>query len=351
VTPKSLNAGARREDVKHPHRPALSVVAPCLNEEKCLARFVDRMISACQNSGRGSYEVILVNDGSTDNSWACIRAMALTRPGVTAINLARNYGHQVAVTAGLSQTRGERVLVIDADLQDPPELLGEMMARMDDGFDVVYGRRRGRAGESAFKRATAHLFYRLLGRVSDIAIPMDTGDFRLLSRQMVERLNAMPEQDRFLRGMVAWLGGRQTEIFYHRDPRFAGKTGYTLANMIKLAIAGLTSFSTVPLRLATILTCVGIAIGCVVALYVAIGQLLGHVVAGWASLALIITFFSTAQLGALAVISIYIGRIFMQVKQRPLFFIDDVVTTDARLGLAMSPQSVAVMRDRDVAAG
>ncbi len=329
----------------------LSVVAPCFNEVDCLPRFVDRMIAACQNSAGGSYEIIFVNDGSTDSSWACIRTMALTRPGVIAINLARNYGHQLAVTAGLSQATGERVLVIDADLQDPPELLGEMLARMDEGFDVVYGQRRARPGDSAFKRATAHLFYRLLGRVSDIAIPMDTGDFRLLSRQIVERLNAMPEQDRFLRGMVAWLGGRQTEIFYDRDPRFAGKTGYTLVKMIKLALAGLTSFSTVPLRLATILTGFGVMIGCAVAFYIAASKILGHAVPGWTSLALIIAFFSTAQLLSLAVISIYIGRIFMQGKQRPLFLINDVVTTDARIGLAPSTPSVAVMRDHDVAAG
>jgi polyisoprenyl-phosphate glycosyltransferase len=334
-----------------PHRPTLSVVAPCFNEEPCLPRFVDRMISACQNSAGGSYEIILVNDGSTDNSWACIRMMALTRPGVTGINLSRNHGKQLAVSAGLSQTNGERVLVIDADLQDPPELLGEMMARMDGGFDVVYSRRRARAGESAFKRATSHLFYRLLGRVSDIAIPLDTGDFRLLSRQMVERLNAMPEQDRFLQGMVAWLGGRQTEILFDRDPRFAGKTGFTFAKLIKLALTGLTSFSTVPLRLATVLAGCGVMIGCAVALYVVASKLLGHAVPGWTSLALIIAFFSTAQLASLAVISFYIGRIFMQVKQRPLFLIDDVVTTDARVGLAPSTPSIAVMRDREVAAG
>jgi len=332
------------------HRPMLSVVAPCFNEGACLPQFLDRMIAACQTSANGSHEIILVNDGSTDNTWPCIRAMALTRPGVVAVNLSRNHGHQLAVTAGLSQAKGERVLVIDADLQDPPELLGEMMARMDQDFDVVYGRRRARAGESGFKRTAAHIFYRLLGRVSDVAIPMDTGDFRLLSRSMVERLNAMPEQDRFLRGMVAWLGGRQSEVLYDRDSRFAGNTGYTLVKMVKLAMAGLTSFSTVPLRLAAILTVFGILIGCAVALYAVAGRLLGHVVPGWTSLALVMVFFSTAQLACLAVMSVYVGRIFMQVKQRPLFLIDEVVTTETRVGLAPSSASLAMIKDRDVAA-
>jgi glycosyltransferase involved in cell wall biosynthesis len=332
------------------HRPMLSVVAPCFNEEACLPRFLDRMIAACQTSANGSHEIVLVNDGSTDNTWPCIRAMALTRPGVVAINLSRNHGHQLAVTAGLNQARGERVLVIDADLQDPPELLGEMMARMDQTFDVVYGRRRTRAGEGGFKRTTAHIFYRLLGRVSDVAIPMDTGDFRLLSRSMVERLNAMPEQDRFLRGMVAWLGGRQSEVLYDRDSRFAGNTGYTLVKMVKLAMAGLTSFSTVPLRLAAIFTMFGILIGCAVALYAVAGRLFGHVVPGWTSLALVMVFFSTAQLACQAVMSVYVGRIFMQVKQRPLFLIDEVVTTDARVALAPSSASLAMIKDRDVAA-
>lgn len=323
-------------DVHSSVRLLLSVVVPCFNEEACLPRFLDRMIAACQASANGSHEIILVNDGSTDNTWPCICAMALTRPGVVAVNLSCNHGHQLAVTAGLSQAKGKRVLVIDADLQDPPELLGEMMARMDQAFDVVYGRRRARAGESGFKRTTAHIFYRLFDRVSDVAIPMDAGDFRPLSRSIVERLNAMPEQDRFLRGMVAWLGGRQSEVLYDRDSRFAGNTGYTLVKMVKLAIAGLTSFSTVPLRLAAILTMFGILIGCAVALYAVAGRLLGHVVPGWTSLALVMLFFSTAQLACLAVLSVYVGRIFMQVKQRPLFLIDEVVTTDARVGLAPS---------------
>ncbi len=334
-----------------PRRPVLSVVVPCFNEEGCLPEFMNRMTRACRDGAGGSYEIILVNDGSTDNSWACIRAMAATQPGVVGINLTRNHGHQLAVSAGLAQARGERVLTIDADLQDPPELLAEMMARMEQGFDVVYGRRKVRSGESRFKLLTAHLFYRALASISDVDIPTDTGDFRLMSRRIVEQLAAMPEQDRFLRGMVAWLGGRQTEVLYDRDSRFAGRSGYTLARMGRLAVAGLTSFSTAPLRLAALFTALGMLIGAAVAVYAVIGRILGQVVPGWTSLTLIIAFFSTAQLACLAILSIYVGRIFMQVKQRPLFLIDSVVTNEAKIGLAPATPAALDLEGQNRAAG
>ncbi|MCX7898827.1 MAG: glycosyltransferase family 2 protein [Methylocystis sp.] len=314
-------------------RPRLSVVAPCYNEEASLPRFLDRMSAACQRFSGGTFEIVLVNDGSRDGTWACMRAMAKTRPGVVAVNLSRNHGHQLAVSAGLAVARGERVLVIDADLQDPPELLGAMMARMDEGYDVVFGRRRARAGESAFKKATAHGFYRLLSRISEVDIPVDVGDFRLMARVIVDKLNAMPEQDRFLRGMVAWLGGRQTEVIYDRDVRVAGQTGYSLVKMLGLAASGVTSFSTLPMQLAGVATGAGVLVGLGIAIYILHGALSGHAAPGWTSLALVIVFFSCAQLACLAVMSLYISRIFKQVKQRPLFLIDETVVSDARLGL------------------
>jgi dolichol-phosphate mannosyltransferase len=315
-------------------RPALSVVVPCYNEQACLPEFAERMVAACIAAASGSYEIILVNDGSTDDTWSCIRALARTRPGFVGLNLTRNHGHQLAVTAGLARARGERILVIDADLQDPPELLGPMMRRMDEGFDVVYGQRRSRAGESRVKLATANLFYRLLAQLSDVKIPRNTGDFRLMSRTIVERLNQMPEQDRFLRGMVAWLGGRQSDLPYDRESRFAGRTGYTYLKMARLALAGLTSFSTAPLRLAALMTAFGILVGFGLFIYVGVGLLLGHVLPGWTSLAAIMVFFSTAQLACLTILSVYVGRIFTQVKARPLFLIDEIVASEARLGLA-----------------
>ncbi len=219
------------------------------------------------------------------------------------------------------------MLVIDADLQDPPELLSDMMARMDEGFDVVYGRRRTRASESRFKLATASMFYRVLGSLSEVEIPTDTGDFRLMSRRIVQRLNAMPEHDRFLRGMVAWLGGAQTELLYDRDARHAGETGYTLRKMVALAVNGLTGFSTAPLRIAVVLASGGMVLGMAIVLYALIGFFTGKVAPGWTSLALIMVFFGVGQLGCLAIIGAYLGRTYMQVKGRPLFMIDEVVAS------------------------
>lgn len=308
-----------------PSVTALSVVAPCYNEEEGLAAFVERMVGACRAVVGDSYEILLVNDGSRDATWPKIQEMAARWPGVVGVNLARNYGHQLAVTAGLKLARGERILIIDADLQDPPELLSELSARMDQGYDVVYAQRRTRAKESAFKLLTADLFYRLLAGMSETPIPRNVGDFRLMSRRAVDRLNAMGEHDRFLRGMVAWMGGRQTEVLYDRDPRFAGETGYTLKKMIKLATAGITSFSTLPLKLAVVLAGAGAAIAFGLLLYVAIGFVTGHVARGWTSLAMMMVFFGVGQFLCLAVMGAYIGRIFLEVKARPLYFVDDVV--------------------------
>lgn len=302
---------------------ALSIVAPCYNEERGLAGFVERMVAAAVQVG--PFELILVNDGSRDRTWACVQAMAARYPQVVGVDLARNHGHQLAVTAGLSLARGGRVLVIDADQQDPPELLGPMMARMDEGFDVVYGRRRSRPGESRFKRTTATIFYRLLGRLSEVDIPTDTGDFRLMSRRIVDRLNAMPEQDRFLRGMVAWLGGAQSELLYDRETRTSGQTGYTLARMLRLATDGLAGFSRAPLKLAVVFACVGIGIAVLVVIWALIAFATGRVLPGWTSLALIMLFFGVAQLGCLAIIGAYLGRIYMQLKGRPLFLINEIV--------------------------
>jgi glycosyltransferase involved in cell wall biosynthesis len=320
--------------------PRLSVVTPCYNEELSLPRFVARTVAACAAVAGDSYELILVNDGSRDHTWSCILALSTAHPRLVAVNLSRNHGHQLAVKAGLTLARGERVMIIDADLQDPPELLGAMMTRMDEdgGYDVVFGKRRSRANENWFKLATASLFYRALDRLSDIPVPRDTGDFRLMSRRIVDRLNAMPEHDRFLRGMVAWLGGRQAELLYDRDPRFAGKTAYTLAKMLHLAVDGVTSLSTAPLRMASLLAGVGVVSAGLIVLYALTGFYLGDVAKGWTSQALITVFFGTGQLFCMAIFGAYLGRTYMQVKGRPLCMIDEVVTSQASTPL--SPPSV-----------
>ena len=282
--------------------PLLSVVAPCYNEQGALPAFVVRMTAAARESVGEAFELVLVNDGSRDATWPCICALAQGNPHVTGVNLSRNHGHQLAVTAGLTVTHGARVLIIDADLQDPPEVLGAMMARMDEGFDVVYGRRSIRRGESAFKLATAKWFYRILHSVSEVEIPQDVGDFRLMSRRIVDRLNAMPEQDRFLRGMVAWLGGRQTEVTYDRDARAAGETNYTVSKMMRLAVNGLTGFSTAPLKIAVVLAFAGMGLAFLLMLYAMVGFVRGTAQPGWTSLALIMAFFGVGQLGCLAII-------------------------------------------------
>ena len=326
VAPGETDAArAPPADAGRASTPALSIVAPCYNEEGSLPAFVGRMCDVARVTAGEAFELVLVNDGSRDGTWACIQALAFDRPELVGLNLSRNHGHQLAVTAGLTLARGERVMIIDADLQDPPELLADMMARMDEGYDVVYGRRRSRGGESAFKLATAKGFYRLLRSVSEVDIPQDVGDFRLMSRRIVDRLNAMPEQDRFLRGMVAWLGGRQAEVLYDRDARQAGETGYTFAKMMRLAVNGLTGFSTAPLKIAVVLAFSGIGLAALIVLYALIGVFTGHAAPGWASLALIQVFFGVGQLGCLAILGAYLGRIYTQVKGRPLFMVDEVI--------------------------
>ena len=223
---------------------ALSIVVPCFNEQACLGQLHDRLSAAAASAAGSDYELILVNDGSRDGSWQAMRQMAASDPHVVAVNLSRNHGHQLALTAGLDLSRGESVLIIDADLQDPPELLPAMLDTMRrEGADVVYGVRKSRAGETAFKRATAHGFYRLLSRATEVDIPLDAGDFRLMSRRALDALLAMPEQARFIRGMVAWIGFKQVPFAYDRQGRFAGETKYPLRKMMRFAFDGLTSFS------------------------------------------------------------------------------------------------------------
>lgn len=306
-------------------RPVLSVVAPCFNEEGGLPEFVRRTARACAEVAEADFEIVLINDGSRDRTWTCMKALSMVHPQIVAINLSRNHGHQLAATAGLMAATGERVLVIDADLQDPPELLAAMMARMNDGFDVIYGRRRARPSETRLKRWTAYLFYRGLGLMAEVDIPRDTGDFRLMSRRIVDRLNQMPEQDRFLRGMVAWLGGAQAELLYDREPRYAGRSGYTLLRMLKLASAGVTSFSTLPLRLASVAAVLGAAAAVGIGVYAIVGFISGQVIPGWTSLILTMVFFSTVQLACLGILGSYVGRTFLQVKGRPLFLVDEIV--------------------------
>lgn len=321
----------------------LSVVVPCFNEEECLRETYSRLKRVCEEMNpplADSYEIIFVNDGSSDRTWSLLQELAQSDPSIVAVNLSRNHGHQLALTAGLSLVRGERVLIIDADLQDPPELLQSMWREMDQGFDVVYGQRISRESESLFKLGTAHSFYRLINLLSDVEIPRDTGDFRLIKRKVVRRFLEMPESHRFVRGMIAWLGFRQKAFPYERKGRFAGTTKYPLSRMLKLAADAITGFSVKPLRFALYMALFGVATAFFLSVYVFWSYLSHNVVQGWASLSLILIFFSTAQLLSLAILGEYLGRVFVQVKGRPLFLIDEVVTRH----VTPSPQGPAELQ-------
>jgi len=306
-----------------PH-PRLSIVAPCYNEEACLPEFHRRASDAARATVGEDYEIVLVNDGSRDHTLAVMRALAASDPHVVAVDLSRNFGHQKALSAGLQFARGDRVLAIDADLQDPPALLREMMALMDAGNDVVYGQRRRRAGETRFKTASAALFYRLLRRLTEIDIPADTGDFRLMNRRTVEVFKTMPEEFRFIRGLVAWIGLSQVPVLYDRDARYAGTTAYPLRKMITFAADAITGFSVVPLRLVSWAGMVASGASLLLFAYTIVQWLSGATVVGWASLASIVLIIGGLQLLFLGVLGEYVGRIYMESKHRPLFVVREV---------------------------
>ena len=316
--------------------PALSIVVPCFNEEACLAVLHERLTNAAREAVGQNYEIVLVNDGSRDGSWAIMQGLAGDDSHLLAVNLSRNHGHQLALTAGLDLCTGDTILIIDADLQDPPELLTPMLETMrETGADVVYGVRKSRRGETAFKRATAHGFYRLLSRATEVDIPLDAGDFRLMSRRALDVLLAMPEQARFIRGMVAWIGFRQVPFAYDRAERLAGETKYPLRKMIRFAFDALTGFSSAPLKLASQVG-IGLSIGSMLLiLYLVYAWLSGLSIQGWTSLMLVVVVIGAAQMFVLGLMGEYIGRLYNESKRRPLYVVQEVAggrTGEGRLG-------------------
>ncbi len=280
---------------------------------------VDRLVQAIE-PWKERAEIILVDDGSSDETWAAMEAAHKRHPVVRGIRLSANRGHQIALTAGLEAATGARIFMLDADLQDPPEILPDMMMMMDRGYDVVYGRRAERQGETRFKKATAFLFYRTLNALSDVDIPKDTGDFRLVSRRSLDAVLQMPERARFIRGMFAWAGFHQIGLEYVREARVAGETKYPLKAMLRFATDALTGFSTKPLKIATRLSFVSLLVTVFMAIYVFGSLILFNTVAGWASVLLAISFFSAIQLLTLGILGEYVGRLYMESKQRPLYF-------------------------------
>lgn len=305
-------------------RPGLSVVIPCYNEEAVLPELIRRLLPVCEANFPGDYEVVLINDGSRDATWPMITAYAKQYAPVVGLNLSRNYGHQVALTAGLELCRGELIFILDADLQDPPELLPAMIEKVTEGHDVVYGQRVSRAGETWFKKATAHGFYRTLSRLADVEIPRNTGDFRLITRRVLDALNAMPERYRFIRGLIGSLGFSQVALPYQREARFAGETHYPLRKMIAFAIDAITGFSTIPLRMASWFGLIFGVAGVAALGWVGISYFTHGTVQGWASLAALILIIGSTQSMMLGIFGEYLGRMYMETKRRPLYVIESI---------------------------
>lgn len=300
----------------------LSIVVPVFNEDSNIYLLYNRTVKAL-NPLAVDYELIFVNDGSKDNSLSILEQLSKEDARVKYIDFSRNFGHQIAVSAGLEHAAGNRIAIIDADLQDPPELLADMYKKMDDNFQVVYARRRSRKGESFLKKLTAKLFYRILSSITNIDIPLDTGDFRMIDRKVLLVLNQMPEQEKFLRGQISWIGFNQTSIDYDRDERNGGKTGYTYKKMFQFALNGITSFSDFPLRFASIMGFTVSGIAFLIMLYTLYSKfILKDVIQGWTSIMLSVMFIGGIQLICLGIIGEYIKRISTNIKKRPLYVIN-----------------------------
>ncbi|WP_216690433.1 glycosyltransferase family 2 protein [Hymenobacter siberiensis] len=311
----------------------LSVIIPIYNEESNIAELYRRLQGVLDGmSLPGGYELIFVNDGSHDQSLTMLKALAAQDERVRYFDFSRNFGHQIAVSAGLDHARGEAISIIDADLQDPPELIVDLYAKLQQGYDVVYAKRRSRQGESYAKKLTAKLFYRMLARITRVSIPVDTGDFRIISRRIVLTLRQMPEQHKFLRGQIAWVGFRQTFVEYDRAERAGGETGYTYRKMLSFALDGITSFSDAPLKAATVMGFTVSGVAFLLMLYTLYARLVRHdYEPGWASLMMSILFLGGVQLIAVGVIGEYMARLSANVRQRPLYIIAESNQTPAAL--------------------
>lgn len=306
---------ARREQI-------LSVVIPVFNEQENVLVLFERLVKSLVPMEFSEVELVFVDDGSQDRTVEIVKGLRHDKLNICLIELSRNFGHQLAVTAGIDNCKGDLVVIIDADLQDPPELIPEMVVKIESGYDVVYAKRKARKGESVLKKATAKWFYRVLSRITSVEIPIDTGDFRVITRRVVEVLKQMPEREKFLRGQIAWIGFSQTFVEYDRDQRNAGDSGYTWSKMIGFALDGITSFSNFPLKVATISGFVMSFISFLLMLYALYSRFVLKVYEpGWTSLMLSVLFIGGIQLVAIGIMGEYIGRIGNNVKQRPLYIV------------------------------
>ncbi|HRE42416.1 MAG TPA: glycosyltransferase family 2 protein [Terricaulis sp.] len=317
--------------------PLLSVVVPVYNEAEGIAYFHERASAALKALEGLDYELVYVDDGCKDGSFEIMRAFAANDPRARIVKLSRNFGHQIAITAGLDYARGDAVVFIDADLQDPPETIARLVDKWREGYDVVYAQRAKRPGETAFKLFTASFFYRLLRSVANIDIPPDVGDFRLISRRVADVLRGMKEKDRFIRGLVSWVGYKQTAVLYDREERHAGETKYPLRKMIKFALDGITSFSIAPLRIATWMGNAASAVAFIYLLVIIAQSFMGITVPGFASIMVAVLFLGGVQLICLGILGEYLGRVFSEVKPRPIYIVEEEVVG----GLSAGDKSVA----------
>jgi len=305
--------------------PLISIVVPCFNEEAVIQE-THRRLTDTLTDLEGRYEIVYVDDGSRDRTLFILESIQAADETVRILSFSRNFGHQMAVSAGIDHAQGDAVILIDADLQDPPELIRAMVEKWREGYDVVYGQRHSREGESYFKVATARLFYRFINRLSDVPIPLDTGDFRLMSRQVVNVLKCMPERDRFIRGMVSWVGYRQCALPYERARRYAGVSKYPLRKMVAFATDGILSFSIKPLRLATTMGFLTSGLAVLGILYALVLRLwTSYWVSGWTLLIISVLFLGGVQLICLGIIGEYVGRIYSESKRRPLYLIGEAL--------------------------
>lgn len=301
-----------------------SIVVPVYNEEEVIHETYRRLTEVMRSTGE-AYELLFVNDGSRDRTDEIIKAYSQKDESVILLDFSRNFGHQIAITAGMDYSRGKAVVVIDADLQDPPELILEMIKKWKQGYDVVYAKRTKRKGETVFKKQTAKMFYRFLHSMTDIDIPLDTGDFRLLDRRVCDQMNSLHEKNRFVRGLVSWVGFKQIAVEYERDERLAGESKYPLKKMLKLSMDGITSFSYKPLKLASYAGVTLSGIGFIYLFVVLYLKLFTNsTITGWSSLIVIQLIFSGITLFILGMIGEYIGRIYDETKQRPLYIVRDI---------------------------
>lgn len=311
-----------------PTGPRYSLVIPIYNEEAVIPLLLHRLEQLLPRLD-GPTEVIFVDDGSRDTSSIVLAARARENPAYRFIALSRNFGHQIAITAGMDHARGQAVIVMDADLQDPPELVLEMIGKWREGYDVVYAQRVGREGESRFKKATAALYYRIVGRLANVDIPRDVGDFRLIDRKVLAAFSSMREKDRYVRGMFAWMGFRQTAVQFHRESRAAGETKYPVAKMLRLAANGIVSFSDSPLRLALWVGMAVSTLALVYAAWVVVATLAGsEYVRGWSSTVVITSFLLGINMFMTGIMGLYVGRIYNEVKGRPLYLVGNAVGFD-----------------------